>query len=162
MRFDIIKLMDENQPQPAPQKTPLRRPIMRYEQPEEKKKERIPLWIAGALITLAFCLDLTEMVLEWLAIGVFGFSTLLSICGTVIFWIWFKMLDVDFGASPKKFITMASSSTLGSIPGLHSIGGFAWTVGTIVIITMTRAEDKGGTLGKMASVASSTMGKKKI
>jgi hypothetical protein len=46
-------------------KTPLRRPVMQYsEPPKENKKERIKLWMAGALILVALCIDLIELILD--------------------------------------------------------------------------------------------------
>jgi hypothetical protein len=41
------------------------------------------------------------------------------------------------------------------IPGLDAtiILSFGWTIGIIILVLMTRAEDKGGTLGKLANAA---------
>lgn len=117
---------------------------------QEEKKERISLVMGGLLIITAFCIDLFETLLEWLGIGLFGLSSLLSVCAATIFWIWFKMLDVGFVVSPKKFVTMAATSVLEIMPGLDAIGGFIWTIGIATLVVITRSEDRGGIIGKAA------------
>ena len=112
---------------------------------------RISKIMGAMLIITAFCVDAFEMLLEWLGIGMLGLSTLLSICATVVFWIWLKILGVSFVASPKKFATMGITSFLEIIPGLDALFGFVWTVGIIALVLITRSEDKGGLLGQAAS-----------
>lgn len=113
--------------------------------------------MGAALVIVAFSIDCFEMLLEWLGIGIFGLSSLLSVCASVLFWIWFKMLNVPFIASPKKFFTMASTSLLEIIPGLDAVGGFLWTAGTIILVIMVRLEDRGGAVGKLSGTAMTMM-----
>jgi len=149
--------MDENNIQ---NQTVLRRPVRPIPQYQEEKIERIKIWMGAALIITAISIDLFEMLLEWLGIGIFGLSTLLSVCATIIFWVWFKILGVSFGASPKKFATMMATSILEIIPGLDSLGGFIWTIGIIALVIITRSEDKGGLIGKAADfIPSKKIGK---
>lgn len=122
---------------------------------EEEVHYRISKIMAILLILLALSIDVAELVLEWLGIGILGLSTLLSVCATVAFWVWFKILEVPFIASPKKFFTLALTCLAEIIPGLDAIGGFFWTAGTIILVLMVRAEDKGGVVGKISSAASS-------
>jgi hypothetical protein len=137
--------------------TPLRRPVRPVQQNEPEKKLRISKIMGALLVIFAISIDLIEMLLEWLGIGILGISTLLSVGTAVIFWIWFKMLGVSFATSPKRFATMALTSVAEIIPGLDAIGGFLWTIGIILLVVMTRSEDKGGVLGKVANTATSAM-----
>lgn len=118
----------------------------------EPKEERIKTWMAAAMVIVAFSVDCFEMLLEWLGIGIFGFSSLLSMCAALTFWIWYKILGVSFSVSPKKFATQGLTSFLEIVPGLDAIGGFIWTIGTIMMVTMVRAEDKGGLLSQAVSM----------
>lgn len=108
------------------------------------REERISKIVGMAMIIVALCVDLFEMLLEWMGIGIMGFSTLISTCASLGFWIWFKMYGVSFGTSPRKFGTYLSTSVLEVIPGLDAIGGFIWTVGIAATVYMVRMEDKGG------------------
>ena len=145
--------MEEDPPQNQTlQKPSLRRPVRQFQPQQEERRERIKIWMAACLVIVAFSIDCFEMLLEWLGIGVFGLSTLLSVCATVIFWIWFMMLGVSF-TSPKKLTTSVTTAGLEIIPGLDALFGFIWTAGIIILVLMTRAEDKGGVLGKIASAA---------
>lgn len=142
----------------------LRRPIRRFEpQLQGENRERISKIMAAILIIAAFSIDCFEMILEWLGIGVFGLSSLLSICASLAFFIWFKILGVSFTVSPKKFATMAVTSLLEIAPGLDALGGFVWTIGIIILVVITRSEDKGGVIGDLAGMAGSAIqGKPKV
>jgi len=145
-----------NEDYPQQNTTYLRRPVRRSEEPQKEKKDRIKIWVGAAMVVFAFCVDLVEMLLEWLGIGILGLSTIISVCASLVFWIWFKMCSVEFVGSPKKFNTSLSTSSLEMIPGLDSLFGFVWTAGIIALVVMVRAEDKGGALGK---IAGATQGK---
>ncbi len=142
-----------NEDSPQQNKAYLRRPVRQFQQPEEEKKDHIKTWIGLSMIIFAFCVDLIEMFLEWLGIGVLGFSSLLSIYTSVTFYIWFKLHEVNFMGSPKKLGTSLVTSILEIVTGLDAIGGFIWTIGTILMVIIVKAEDKGGALGKVAGAA---------
>ncbi len=117
------------------------------------QQERISKIMGISMVIVAFCVDLFEMLLEWMGIGIMGFSTLISVCASVGFWIWFKMYGVSFGTSPRKFGTYLTTSVLEVIPGLDAIGGLIWTIGIAATVYMVRMEDKGhGIISMKASV----------
>lgn len=121
----------------------------------EEKPERIKIWMVIILLTVAFFVDCLEILLEWVGVGLLGLSSLISVSTGFGFWVWFKLLGIEFIASPKKFATMLATYVLEIIPGLDAtiILSFGWTIGIIALVLITRAEDKGGLLGKAASVA---------
>lgn len=119
---------------------------------DPEKKQRIKIWMGALLVVTALTIDLLEFLLEWLGIGLV-LSPIISVGAAFLFWLWFKLLDVSFVGSPKKFATQAVTSLAEVIPGLDAIGGFIWTIGTLVMVIIVRAEDKGGIIGKAASVA---------
>ncbi len=106
----------------------------------------------------ALCIDLFEMLLTWLGIGVF-ITPVVVPCITLIFWIWYKILDIPFVSNPKNFANLAITSLFELIPGLDAIPliSFGWTIGAIIMVIMVRAEDKGGMLGTISSTANSMM-----
>ena len=124
-----------------------------------EKKQRIPLWLGAVFVILAFTIDLIEMLLEWLGIGlVMTFAIAPAV--TFLFWLLFKLQDVPFIASPKRFFTLAATSLAEIIPALDAVGGFFWTAGTIIIVIMVWLEDKGGIIGKAAGAAQGAVGGK--
>ena len=126
---------------------------------DAEKRQRIKLWMGAALVITALTIDLLEMLLEWLGIGLvmtFAFAP----AGTFLFWLWFKLLDVPFIASPKKFFTLAATNLAEIIPALDALGGFFWTLGTLIIVIMVRLEDKGGVVGKLSGTAMGIMQKR--
>lgn len=152
--------MEEESPRENASRPALRRPVRQYAQEIEEPQERISKIMGGALIVAALSIDLFEMLLEWLGIGVFGLSTLLSICASVGFWIWFKMLSVEFSTSPKKFGTMLTTSILEVVPGLDALGGFIWTIGIAATVYMIRKEDKGGGIIPLSGAVTHVLNKK--
>mgnify|MGYP003475948118 FL=1 len=88
----------------------------------------------------AFSIDLIEMLFEWLGIGLI-INIITTPAVTLIFWIWFKLLSVEFVASPKRFLTLFVTSIGELVPGLDALGGFLWTLGTLAIIILVRVED---------------------
>ena len=146
-------MANENSPQ-TQTKTPLKRPVMQYNQPEEKK-ERIPLWLGACMVIVAACIDAFEAILDVLLIGEV-LSPVISVCADVGFWIWFKIRGVGFTKNPKNFATMGTQAIIGLIPGLDILPEL--TLGVLTIVLMTRSEDKGGLLSKAAGMASGNAG----
>lgn len=124
----------------------------------EEKRERIKIWMGACIILVALFIDLFETLTTWLGIGIV-FSPIISVCATVLFWIWYKILYVPFIASPKKFATLAITSFVEIIPGLDAIPllSFGWTIGAIIMVIMVRAEDSGGMLGTLAGTSMGMM-----
>ena len=108
------------------------------------QEERIGKYKGLSFILLALFIDLLEMFLEWLGVGIAGLSTLISICTACLFWILFKIHDVQFFDNPTKFYIFAGGSTLELIPGADAIGGFFWTFTIYKIVDMVRKEDGAG------------------
>jgi hypothetical protein len=139
--------MDETSPQ---NKTDLRRPVRAIPQQEEEKKERITKVMGAILIIAAACIDIFEAILDVLLIGEF-LSPIISVCADVGFWIWFKILGLDFGKNPKNLAAMTTQALVGLMPGLDILPEL--TLGVLTIVLITRSEDKGGLLGKAAGMA---------
>lgn len=140
-------------------KEPYIQPKVSYQKTQDEKKERIKIWMAACLVIVAFSADAAEFVLEWLGLGL-AINIVTTPAYTFLFWLWFKLLDVPFIASPKKFFTFAATCLAETIPALDAIGGFFWTIGTLIIVIMVRMEDKGGVLGELSGAAMGVMQKK--
>lgn len=121
-------------------KTALRRPVTPIPQQQEMA-ERISKMMGFLFIVVAFCLDLFEMLLEWLGIGILGLSSLISVCASLAFWIWFKMHNIPFSGKPKNVTRFGLTSVLEIIPGLDAIFGFVWTVGIFALVGSVMEED---------------------
>jgi len=120
--------------------TALRRPV-RPVVVAEGRPERISKNLALLFIFVAFGIDCFEMILEWLGIGIFGLSTIISVCTTLAFWIWFKMHSVRFTGKPKNVTRFGVTAFLEMIPGLDAVFGFVWTVGIFALVASTMEED---------------------
>ena len=120
----------------------------------EQKRERVKNWMAACIVMFALCVDLFEMLLTWLGIGVF-ITPIMVPCVTLIFWIWYKFLDIPFVSSPKKFANLTITSLFELVPGLDAIPliSFGWTISAIIMVITVRAEDKGGVLGQISNTA---------
>ncbi len=144
-------LYDEQYIRPARGKIDYR---VNYESEESKaepeKKQRIKTWMAACLVATAGSIDLLQALLTLVAIGVV-FSPVISIGATFLFWLWLNILGVSFISSPKRLATMAIQAMAEIIPGIDALP--ALTLGTILLIVITRSEDKGGIIGKAASLA---------
>lgn len=127
----------------------------------EEKRERIKIWMAACIVAVALFIDLIELVTTWLGIGVIT-SFVIVPPVTLIFWIWYKLLDIPFIASPKKFATLAITCLVEIIPALDAIPilSFGWTIGAIILIILVRSEDRGGIVGQLAGATTSIMSKR--
>lgn len=130
----------------TPQKTPLRRPVTQYAAPQEEKNERIPTWMATAMIVVALCIDALTL------IPIVGSGV--SVAAYVGFYVWFKLRGVTFSKNFKN---------LGSFAGSAIVEFFfsplpAFTAAVVALILFTRAEDKGGMFGKAANLAGGKLG----
>lgn len=112
--------------------------------------------MAVCIVAVAFTADLAELVLEWLGIGL-AVNIVTTPAYALIFWIWYKLLDIPFIASPKKFFTLTVTCLAELVPGLDAMGGFLWTAGAIIMVIMVRAEDKGGMIGNLSGASMGLM-----
>lgn len=139
------------------QRPALIRPIRAIPQDPEKKKERIKAWVGVVLVLFALGVDISELVITWLGLVVVGgvLSTIVSLIAGFVFWICFMLLGIPSFSNPKQLAVKAGTFIGELIPFLDAIPflSFLWTIGTIVIVLMVRAEDRGGFLGKAANMA---------
>ena len=85
-----------------------------------------------------------------------------------ILWTWFTVKKVPFGANPKRMGLAIITPIIEAIPGFDAsvILGFGWTIGVILMILMSRAEDKEQQTGETSrftkglNLASKVKGKK--
>lgn len=114
-------------------------------QNQAQRHQRIKIWMAWLLVIVAVIIDLIEILLELLGIGLFGLNFLIALLVSTIFWIWFLILGITYSSNTKKFATAIIQGILEIVPGqdLTIILSFAWTVGMILIVGMTRMEDRG-------------------
>ncbi len=126
---------------PPQNKTTLIRPRRAARQQEEEKKERIKTWMAVLLFVVALFVDITNIVpvIGHVIVAVAYFA----------FWIWFKFLDVSFVKNPKNLGALGIGALIEMIASF--LPGFTASIVTVILIT--RAEDKGGIIGKAASMA---------
>jgi len=142
---------------PSTQKRPpLRREVRPIPQQQEEKKERIKTWMAVAMIIVALCVDGAQALLILLGIGL-ALGTIITVVAYLVFWIWFMLLGVSFAANPKKLLTVGIGGIGEALPIFNFLPAFTAMIATVVF--MTKAEDKGGVVGKAASLA---QGKAKI
>lgn len=118
---------------------------------EPEKKQRIKIWMGACMVIFALFIDLIELGSTYLVIGVI-FSPIISIGTGFVFWLWFKLLGISYISNPKRLVTQSAQFIIEIIPGLDAIPilAFAWTIGTIITIIITRSEDKGGIISKIA------------
>lgn len=114
---------------------------------ETEKKQRIEGWMAACLVTFAGSVDLFQALLTFIAVGVV-LAPVISVGVSFILWLWLSMLGVSFITSPKRLATMTVQAVAEIIPGLDALP--VLTVGVILLIIITRSEDKGGIIGKVA------------
>jgi len=140
--------MDENQQQ---NRAPLRRPVMQYSQTEPPKKERIKTWMGAAIVITALTINAFVALLDLVGIGDIGIGSVILAVANLLFIIWFWFLDVSFTKNPKNLAVMGIQALIGLIPLVNALPEL--TVGVLIIVLMTRAEDKGGLLGKVVNIA---------
>ncbi|MCI5108676.1 MAG: hypothetical protein MRY49_02410 [Candidatus Pacebacteria bacterium] len=126
---------------------------------KDEVKYRITKVTGVVMIATAFVYDLWELVLDWLGnllVAVFGaglFFYAINLCGSIfiafLFWTWFNIKGVPIFESPKKFLTSTIAGIGEQIPILDSIGFFGWTVGVILLVAISRSEDRGGIVGEL-------------
>jgi len=119
-----------------------------------EREYRIKLWMAWALIISALLVDLAELAITYIGIVAVGglLSLLISFTATAVFGIWFSILRVNessknirgIGESGQKLLTMIIGVLGENIPAADAIPfWFLWTLGMMIIIGMTRMEDRG-------------------
>jgi hypothetical protein len=139
--------MEENYNQP---KTPLKRPVRTFSQPQPAKKERIKVWMGALIILTALSIDIFQGILNPLAIGAV-LGPIISVCADLVFIIWFWILGIGFIKNPKNFAAMGIQALVGLVPILNTVPEL--TLGITAIVFMTIAEDKGGIIGEVAGMA---------
>lgn len=143
--------MDENSQQQN-QRPALRRPVRAIPEVKEDIKKRISSGMGYALIVTAGSIDAFQALLNVLVIGEV-LSTIISVCADVLFIVWLWMLGISFVKKPKNLAAMGIQAVVGLIPVLNTLPEL--TLGVLTIILVSRSEDKGGVLGKVAGVARS-------
>jgi len=113
-----------------------------------EKKERIKTWMGACMIIVALCIDGIQILLTILLIGIF-MGPVISAVASLGFWIWFKLLGVSFTKNPKNLAGMGGTAIIKIFLSFLP----AFTAGIAAIVFLTRAEDKGGLLGKAAAMA---------
>lgn len=101
---------------------------------QEKKESKISDTTAALMIGTAVILDLISI------IPVVG-QAFASVGSFVIFLIWFLILGLPL-VTPKKLLTTLSAYIIEFIPAISALP--AITVGVILMIVLTRAEEKTG------------------
>jgi hypothetical protein len=134
----------------TPNQTALRRPVIQYAETKEKR-ERITKTMGVMLVTVALSINAFVALLNFLVIGEFFISSIILSCADLIFIIWFWMLGVSFTKNPKNLAAMGIQAIIGLVPLINTLPEL--TLGILAIVLMTRAEDKGGLLGKAANLA---------
>lgn len=114
----------------------------------EEKKQRIKVWMAACMIIVALCIDGFQALLTFVGIGLV-LGPIIGVAAYFGFWIWFMLLGVSFIKSPKKLGAIGGAALIEM--SLSFLPGF--TAGVTAVVLMTMAEDKGGIIGEVASVA---------
>ncbi len=120
---------------------------------------RVSIWMAWFLVMSAIVVDVLELLLSYTGVGIFV-ATVEAFAAGFIFWLWFKVLGVNYTSNTKSFATSIATYVAELIPGLDLVPfWFAWTVGMMLIITLSRMEDRGeeptiiGALGRILTFA---------
>lgn len=118
---------------------------------KEPVKYRISLTMATLMVLFVLIVDIAEFILEWFAIGIITNIITTPIVLAILFF-WFYLLGVSLISNWKLLIGITGTPVLEAVPFLDAIGGVFWTLGTIYLIIMIRAEDSGGS-GLISKVA---------
>jgi hypothetical protein len=121
---------------------------------ENEKKERIKIWMGVCLVLVAFSIDTLEMIFDFIFIGAI-INPVMAFGAAFLFWLWFQILGVPYTTSPKRLATQCITFIVETIPFLDAIPflSFLWTIGMILTVYLTWAEDKGGIIGKATNIA---------
>ncbi|OHA58888.1 MAG: hypothetical protein A2571_00710 [Candidatus Vogelbacteria bacterium RIFOXYD1_FULL_44_32] len=111
----------------------------------EGKNSRVNNTTAMLMVAVAFfCFNLPQIILEWLLIG-FLFNWIITTFAWLTMWFWFRLHGVGF-INPTRLVTLTLSALIDYFPGADAsiVFGFTWTIGTIILIAIVRAEDMTG------------------
>lgn len=123
-----------------------KRPAPQLPEVDTETHYRVKLWMAWFLIATAILIDLAEFGIFYLGLGVFGtiLGWIISVYASVLFWIWFLTLGVTYSSNTKRFATSILTYVGELFPGADALPfWFLWTIGMIIIINLTRMEDRG-------------------
>ncbi len=121
----------------------------------EGKVGRIKTWMAACLIIVALVLDIIETVITYTGVGAVVAEIIVP-AASFGFWIWLHILGVSATGNMKRFWVSIAVPVIEIIPVFDAIPllSFGWTLGMIATVVITRSEDKGGIIGKVADTAS--------
>ncbi len=111
----------------------------------EGKNSRINNTTAILMVAVAFfCYNIPQIILEWMLVGLL-FNWIITTYATLTTWFWLRLHDVSF-INPTRLATLAITAAIDYFPGADAsiILGFTWTIGTIILIAIVRAEDMTG------------------
>jgi hypothetical protein len=116
-----------------------------------EQNHRIKIWMGWVLIVTAMFVDLLELGITWIGVVAIGglLSNVLAVVAGFGFFIWFSILGVNAGGNTKeltkKVMVQGGTLLVELIPGFDAIPflSWAWTIGMIVTVVMTRMEDAG-------------------
>lgn len=119
-----------------------KRPAPQLPEVDTETHYRVKLWMAWFLVMAAFLLDIFELIFTYYSLGVGSF--VLGIAGSALFGIWFLTLGVSYTSNTKMFFTSLLMNVGEIIPLADAQPWwFLWTFGMIIIINLTRMEDRG-------------------
>jgi len=127
----------------APERLPYysRRPPARIEV-EPERRQRIKLWMAWCLMIAAIVVDLVELIGGYISFEIIASGV--GIAAAAAFGFWFNILQVPYSGNTKRFVVSIVMNMGEVIPGLDAMPfWFLWSVGMLLIITLTRMEDRG-------------------
>jgi hypothetical protein len=119
------------------------------ENPDPESRQRIKWWMATCLISVALLIDAIQALLTFMVIGAV-LSPIISVGAAFLFWLWYQILGVSYIKNPKRLTTFGVQSLIEIIPAIDIFP--ALTLGNIITVLITRSEDKGGIISKVASV----------
>lgn len=122
---------------------------------KQKVEYRISKTYGFFLVALTFIYDMWELIVDALGtalVGVFGagliFWSLNLVTGAatvVLLWLIFKIKGVSLSKSPKRLVVSSVTFIGEQMPTLDTtmIMALGWTIGTAILVLMSRAEDRG-------------------